>query len=96
PASQLLELKICDPAMGSGHFLVTLVDFLADRVLEAMTSASESVNAQPWAAHLAEAGRPWQSPVLGRIAQIRRAIKQNAATHGWAVTDAQLDDRHIV
>ena len=96
PASQLLELKICDPAMGSGHFLVSLVDFLADRVLEAMTSASESVNAQPWAAHLAEAGRPWQSPVLGRIAQIRRAIKQNAATHGWAVTDAQLDDRHIV
>ena len=96
PASQLLELKICDPAMGSGHFLVTLVDFLADRVLEAMTSASESVNAQPWAAHLAEAGRPWQSPVLGRIAQIRRAIKQNAASHGWAVTDAQLDDRHIV
>ena len=26
PAAQLLELKLCDPAMGSGHFLVALVD----------------------------------------------------------------------
>ena len=25
PAEKLLELKICDPAMGSGHFLVNLV-----------------------------------------------------------------------
>ena len=28
PAERLLELKICDPAMGSGHFLVSLVDYL--------------------------------------------------------------------
>jgi hypothetical protein len=96
PASQMLELKICDPAMGSGHFLVTLVDDLADRVLEAIAHASLQVNAQPWAIHLAEKGRPWQSPVLQRIAAIRQEIKANAQTHGWAVTDAQLDDRHIV
>ena len=30
PAEKLLELKVCDPAMGSGHFLVNLVDHLAD------------------------------------------------------------------
>ena len=36
PATQILELKICDPAMGSGHFLVALVDWLASRVLEAI------------------------------------------------------------
>ena len=29
PAEQTLELRICDPAMGSGHFLVGLVDYLA-------------------------------------------------------------------
>ncbi len=96
PASALLELKICDPAMGSGHFLVSLVDDLADRVLEAIARASQQVNAQPWAAHLHEAGRPWQSPVLSRIAAIRASIRQQAREHGWAVTDAQLDDRHIV
>ena len=27
PAERLLELKVCDPAMGSGHFLVNLVDY---------------------------------------------------------------------
>jgi hypothetical protein len=96
PASQILELKVCDPAMGSGHFLVALVDDLADRILEAITTATLVVNAQPWAAHLAEAGRPWQSPVLQRISAIRSSIKTTAKTHGWAVTDAQLDDRHIV
>lgn len=96
PASQILELKICDPAMGSGHFLVALVDDLADRVLEAITTATQRVSEQPWAAHLVETGRPWQSPVLARMAHIRRSIKTTAQNHGWAVTDAQLDDRHIV
>ncbi len=96
PASQLLELKICDPAMGSGHFLVALVDYLADLVLEAMTTASQLVNKQAWAAYEIEKGKPWQSPVLKRIASIRASIKTQAKDHGWAVTDAQLDDRHIV
>lgn len=96
PASQILELKVCDPAMGSGHFLVALVDDLADRVLESITTATHLVGAQAWAAHLMESGRPWQSPVLQRMATIRRSIKTTAKDHGWAVTDAQLDDRHIV
>lgn len=96
PASQMLELKICDPAMGSGHFLVALVDDLADRVLEAIAEAAQHVNVQPWAAHQINAGRPWQSPVLRSIAAIRQGIKANAQKHGWAVTDVQLDDRHIV
>lgn len=96
PAQAMLELKVCDPAMGSGHFLVALVDDLADRVLEVIATASQRVAAQPWAARLAEAGRPWQSPVLQRVAAIRRTIKTTAQAHGWAVTDAQLDDRHIV
>ena len=96
PATALLELKVCDPAMGSGHFLVALVDDLADRVLEAVTAAQEKVGAQPWAAHLAEAGRPWQSPVVSRLAHIRRTIRAQATAHEWTVTEAQLDDRHIV
>jgi Eco57I restriction-modification methylase len=96
PASTILELKVCDPAMGSGHFLVALVDDLADRVLEAATSAEAEVAAQPWAAHLAEAGRPWRSPLVQRLAGIRQTIQKAARQHGWAVTEAQLDDRHIV
>ncbi|MCY7315728.1 MAG: Eco57I restriction-modification methylase domain-containing protein [Rubrivivax sp.] len=96
PASTILELKVCDPAMGSGHFLMALVDFLADRVLEAATAAQQRVAEQPWAAHLVERGRPWESPLLARLAAVRQAIKAQAKEHGWAVADAQLDDRHIV
>jgi hypothetical protein len=96
PASTLLELKVCDPAMGSGHFLVALVDFMADRVLEAATTAQLLVAAQPWAAHLVERGRPWESPLLTRMAHVRSSIKRQAQEHGWAVSDTQLDDRHIV
>ena len=36
PALRILELKICDPSMGSGHFLVNLVDWLADKALAAI------------------------------------------------------------
>ncbi|MDP1646964.1 MAG: Eco57I restriction-modification methylase domain-containing protein [Rubrivivax sp.] len=96
PASRILDLKVCDPAMGSGHFLVALVDDLADRVLEAIDSAEHAVAEQRWSAHLVEQGRPWQSPLVARIADIRRTIRGTAREHGWAVTDAQLDDRHIV
>ena len=39
PASAILSLRVCDPAMGSGHFLVSLVDKLADHVLDAMAEA---------------------------------------------------------
>ena len=39
PAKKVLELKVCDPAMGSGHFLAGLVDYLADRVIASMAEA---------------------------------------------------------
>ena len=41
-AEQILDLKICDPAMGSGHFLTSLVDYLSDRVIEAMAAVDVS------------------------------------------------------
>ncbi|WP_059758235.1 Eco57I restriction-modification methylase domain-containing protein [Thiobacillus denitrificans] len=96
PAAQLLELKICDPAMGSGHFLVALVDWLADRVLLAMQEVDDRVNAMPWAAHLVDQKRPYASPVVARIADIRRRILATGLEHGWALDERQLDDRHIV
>ena len=96
PASAILELKICDPAMGSGHFLVALVDYLADTVLEAVTRSAQELAELPGVAHWMEQGRPWQSPVVARVAHIRASIRKQAQAHGWAVTAAQLDDRHIV
>ena len=93
PASAMLDLKICDPAMGSGHFLVSLVDYLADEILEAVAAAELEVAAQPWAQDIAN---PWASPLVARIKDIRNRILTLAHTHRWTVTEAQLDDRHIV
>ncbi len=38
---ELLSLKICDPTMGSGAFLVQVCRYLSDRVLEAWSSLEE-------------------------------------------------------
>ena len=35
PAQAFLSLRVLDPAMGSGHFLVSLVDWLTDQALTA-------------------------------------------------------------
>lgn len=43
-STELLELKICDPAMGSGAFLVQACRWLAERLVEAWSFAEESGN----------------------------------------------------
>ena len=87
PAQAILRLRICDPAMGSGHFLVSLVDLMADKVLEAMAEATAKAE---------QAGHEYTSPLADRIGDIRRTILRNAREEGWAIDEAQLDDRHIV
>lgn len=93
PANAILDLKVCDPAMGSGHFLVTLVDYLADEILESIAAAELEVATQAWAKDIAN---PWTSPLIARIHDIRDRILGTARQLRWAVTEAQLDDRHIV
>ena len=83
PAENLLKLKICDPAMGSGHFLVNLVDHLADRVITALAEAEASMD-------------DYISPLTESIDTIRNTIIDNAEQRGWTINAEQLDDRHIV
>ena len=83
PAEKLLELKICDPAMGSGHFLVNLVDFLTDSVITAMAEAEAAVE-------------NYISPLTERIDRIRNKIIVNAQNRKWSINFEQLDDRHII
>jgi hypothetical protein len=85
PASVLLDLKVCDPAMGSGHFLVSLVDYLADTVLRFVEDAEACVF---WA--------DYRSPLIARIDDIRARIVGQARKQKWIVDEHHLDLRHIV
>jgi hypothetical protein len=85
PAARILELKICDPATGSGHFLVSLIDYLAAQVF---TATGEAAAKFAWATY--------QSPVLQRLATIRDRIGSEAAANGWTVRAEQLTDANLV
>lgn len=87
PALAILELRICDPAMGSGHFLVNLVDWLADKALAAIGEAETLVDWSETA---------YKSPVLASIDQTRTDIIRQATIHKWPFVLEHLDDRHIV
>ena len=86
PAEAVLDLKVLDPAMGSGHFLVTAVDFLSDYVADLI----EYVPAVPeWLDEYA-------SPLVDRVAAIRRDILRRARESEWVIDEAQLTDQAII
>ena len=87
PAEAVLDLKVLDPAMGSGHFLVTTVDFLSDYIAE----LAEYVPAVPeWL------DGEYSSPLVERVATIRRDILQRAQVSDWVMDETQLTDQAIV
>lgn len=83
PATEMLKLKICDPAMGSGHFLVNLVDHLSDQVITAIAEAEALVD-------------NYTSPLTEKVEEIRITIIGHARERGWTIDEDQLDDRHII
>ncbi len=87
PAEAVLNLKVLDPAMGSGHFLVTAVDFLSDYIADLI----ELVPVVPeWL------DGDYVSPLLNRVATIRREILQRAEESNWVLDEAQLTDQAII
>ena len=87
PAVAVLDLKILDPAMGSGHFLVAAVDFLADYIAQLI----EYLPAIPdWS------DAAYESPVAKRIRDIRSSILQRASRYNWEVQENQLTDQAII
>ena len=87
PAEAVLDLKVLDPAMGSGHFLVTAVDFLSDYIADLV----EYVPAVPeWL------DGEYASPLVGRVAAIRDEILRRAAESDWVLDEAQLTDQAII
>ena len=87
PAEAVLNLKVLDPAMGSGHFLVTAVDFLSDYVahlIEYTPAVPEWLNGD------------YVSPLVQRVETIRQDILQRAKEADWVMDETQLTDQAII
>ena len=87
PAEAVLNLKVLDPAMGSGHFLVTAVDFLSDYIanlIEYVPVVPEWLNGE------------YVSPLVVRIDAIRSDILKRADESGWIIDKAQFTDQAII
>ncbi len=87
PAEAVLDLKVLDPAMGSGHFLVTAVDFLSDYIAEMVEHAP---GVPEWL------DGEYVSPLVERVAAIRQDIAQRAQAADWVMDQAQLTDQAII
>jgi hypothetical protein len=81
-----LGIKVCDPAMGSGHFLVNAVDHLTDGVIRRMQLY-----------HAIHPDVPWEwNPVQRLIDRTREQIGAEMARQGIAVDPRRLDDTALL
>ena len=87
PAEAILKLKILDPAMGSGHFLVGAVDYLADRILEILAETSDKNYF----------GREvYRSPLLDKLEDIRNRILEKAQKEDYIIDETKLEDKNLI
>ena len=87
PAEAVLGLKVLDPAMGSGHFLVTAVDFLSDYISELI----EYVPVVPeWD------DEEYESPLVQQVEAIRKDILRRARESDWVINESLLTDQAII
>ena len=73
--------------MGSGHFLVTAVDYLSDAILELVEYAP---TVAPWLENA------YTSPLVERVAAIRENILARAHAANWVIDEPQLTDQAII
>jgi hypothetical protein len=79
---RFFDIKVLDPAMGSGHFLVEAVDYITDKALDFL-------NAFPWnpiTAHLADA----------RESIVHEMDEQGITIDIRRLTDVNLLKRHVL
>lgn len=81
-----LGIKVLDPAMGSGHFLVNAVDFLADGVIRRMQAYHDQHPEVPW---------EW-NPIHQMINRVRSEILEEMGRQGIQVDAGRLDDTALV
>jgi type I restriction-modification system DNA methylase subunit len=79
---ELFDIKVLDPAMGSGHFLVEAVDYITKRMIAFL-------NAFPWNPVIAHIGKT-RKTILSEME------KQNVNIDARKLTDVNLMKRHVL
>jgi type I restriction-modification system DNA methylase subunit len=81
-----LGIKVLDPAMGSGHFLVNAVDHLTDGIIQRM---------QTW--HDVHPESPWEwDPIQQLIERVRTEIRRELESNGLPVDNRLNDDTALL
>jgi len=83
----ILNIKIVDPAMGSGHFLVGAVDFLSDKILELIDKYN---NKEIFGKE------KYIVPIVGKIEEIRKRILEKSIKEGYLIKENYLNDKDII
>lgn len=78
---ELFDLRVLDPAMGSGHFLVEAVDFICDRILG---QRDGFLQAFPW------------NPVTDFLKKNREEIFSEMERQGVSIDAARLTDINLL
>lgn len=91
PVKKALELKICDPAMGSGHFLVTTVDIISNRIYDLLNKYSGKVyfGKGPDAP-------VYESSLLKEINDIRQNIFSEMERQNVTIDREKLEDDKVI
>ena len=88
PACAALDLTILDPAMGSGHFLVSAVDALTDQIVSSIAYPNSLGN--DWL------DKHYESPLIEQIEATRREILDRARKRNWNIDATKLTDKTII
>jgi len=81
-----LGIKVLDPAMGSGHFLVNAVDHLTDDIIQRMQAYHDDHSKVPWA---------W-NPIQQLIERVRTEILEEMDHQNIGVDPDRLDDTALL
>ena len=82
----LLGLRVCDPAMGVGDFLLSAVDVLTDGIVERL---------QAYHAAHPSVQRDW-NPIYVLIDEVRQDVQRELGRHEAPFDNSQLDDATIL
>ena len=88
PAEAILKLKILDPAMGSGHFLVGAVDYLSDKILEVLAETSDKCYFGK--------EMTYRSPLLDKLESVRQKILEKGRKEGYVIDETKLEDKNLI